>query len=275
MEQQTKGKGRRTAPPEKSAYERVLAARQADRPGIRDFIRHLFEGFMELHGDRLYRDDPSILGGIGFFHRIPVTVIGTAKGRNTEENIRCNFGMGSPEGYRKVIRLMEQAEKFSRPVITFIDTPGAYPGLEAEMNGISGAIAECLACFARIRVPTIAFFTGEGGSGGALALGAADKVYMLENAVYSILSPEGFASILWKDARLAPKAAELMRLTAAELKEDGLVDGIIPEGEGLYANLERVLETELSRLAGMKTEALLKQRQRKYRRIDGLWQQRG
>ena len=175
-------------------YERVAIARSKKRMKITDYIDKLFTEFVELKGDRLYREDPSILGGIAFFHGHPVTVIGHRKGRTTEENIRFNFGMTQPEGYRKAARLMRQAEKFNRPIITFVDTPGAYPGIEAESNGQSNAIAENLALMSTLKVPVITVITGEGGSGGALALAASDRVYMLENSVYSILSPEGFPS---------------------------------------------------------------------------------
>lgn len=258
---------------EPTAYERVQLARKSDRPGIMEFIRALFDDFIELHGDRLYRDDPSIVGGIALFHERPVTVIGHRKGKNTAENIRCNFGMTSPEGYRKARRLMEQAEKFRRPVITLIDTPGAYPGIEAESNGQSNAIAESMACMSRLRVPTVAIVTGEGSSGGALAIAVADVVLMLENAVYSILSPEGFASILWKDAKRAAEACDCMKLTAQDLKGYGLIDGIIDEGELMYSDMDRILSAELERLGRMKPQALVASRYQKFRRIDGLYQQ--
>lgn len=250
-------------------YERVQIARSSDRPSITDYIDELFDDFLEMKGDRLFRDDPSIIGGIAMFHDIPVTVIGHRKGKNTEENIKYNFGMTSPEGYRKACRLMEQAEKFNRPVITFIDTPGAYPGLEAESNGQSNAIAESIALMSRLKVPTIAIITGEGSSGGALAIGMADRVWMLENAVYSILSPEGFATILWKDAKLADKACEVMKITAQELKELGLVDGVIPEGKKLFSRIDRVLVTELEKLQKYSGNTLVTSRYQKYRKMDG------
>jgi len=183
--------------------DRVFLARHPARPNVDDYIRALFTDFFELHGDRGYQDDASIRGGVAYFRDIPVTVIGTRKGRDLTENMEANFGMPNPEGYRKALRLMKQAEKFGRPVITFIDTPGAYPGLEAEKHGQGEAIAKNLMEMARLTVPVIAVVIGEGGSGGALALSVADKILMLENAVYSILSPEGFASILWKDASRA------------------------------------------------------------------------
>ncbi len=255
-----------------TSYEKVQLARSADRPGIMDYIRSLFNHFMEMHGDRLYRDDPAIVGGIAMFHEIPVTIIGHRKGKNTKENIRCNFGMASPEGYRKARRLMEQAEKFDRPVITFIDTPGAYPGIEAESNGQSNAIAENLAYMSRIKVPTIAIITGEGSSGGALAIAVSDRVWMLENAVYSILSPEGYASILWKDAKKAPEASDLMKLTAQELKEFGLIDGILPEGKKLMPAMDQMLQKELNELVKRKKNSLVAARYQKFRKIDGLYQ---
>ncbi|MBQ9989669.1 MAG: acetyl-CoA carboxylase carboxyl transferase subunit alpha [Lachnospiraceae bacterium] len=252
-----------------SAYDRVCLARAKDRPGIADYIDYLFEDFLELKGDRLGKEDSSILGGIASFHGIPVTVIGHRKGKTTEENLACNFGMPLPEGYRKALRLMKQAEKFARPVITFIDTPGAYPGMEAESHGQSIALAECIAQMSALETPVIAIITGEGSSGGALALGVADQVWMLENAVYSILSPEGFASILWKDAKRAPEASELMKITAPQLLEYGLIDGIIPEGPKLMQQVEKMLMSQLGGLLKTRTSLLVKKRYRKFREIDG------
>ncbi len=249
-------------------YETVLEARKTDRPNIMRYIDTLFDDFLELHGDRLYRDDPSIVGGIALFHGRSVTVIGHHKGKNTEENIRFNFGMTSPEGYRKAVRLMKEAEKFGRPVITFVDTPGAYPGLEAETNGQSNAIAESIACMSRLKVPTITIVTGEGSSGGALAIAVSDRVWMLEHAVYAILSPEGFSTILWKDAARAEEASERMKLTAQDLKAYGLIDGIIPEGKSCMAALDRMLRMELEKLQKYKPDALVKNRQQKYRRMN-------
>jgi len=215
-----------------SAAERVAIARHEGRPGTADYIGALFTDFFEQRGDRQCREDASVLGGIALYHGKPVTVIGTRKGRNLEENIKFNFGMPGPEGYRKALRLMKQAEKFGRPVVTLIDTPGAYPGLEAEARGQGEAIARNLMEMSRLSVPVVAVVIGEGNSGGALALAVANTVLMLENAVYSILSPEGFASILWKDAARAPEACELMKLTAQDLLGFGVIDGIIPEPEG-------------------------------------------
>jgi len=249
-----------------TAYEEVQKARDKERPGITDYIDALFEDFIEMHGDRLHRDDPAIVAGIATFKGIPVTVIGHRKGRETQEQIEYNFGMASPEGYRKAKRLMEQAERFHRPVITFIDTPGAYPGIEAENNGQSNAIASSIAYMSMMKTPSIAVVTGEGSSGGALAIAAADKVLMLEHAVYSILSPEGFASILWKDPKMADKASEVMRLTSYDLLEDGFIDGIVREDDKLIKNLEVILERELGQLLKVDIDTLLKKRYLKYRR---------
>ena len=218
-------------------YEKVLAARKSDRPDIMKYIEVLFDDFIEMHGDRYYKDDKSLVAGIASFNGKTVTVIGNRKGKNIEENIRYNFGMASPEGYRKAVRVMKQAEKFRRPVITFVDTPGAYPGMEAESNG-------------------------------ALALAAADRVYMLENAVYSILSPEGFASIIYKDAKKAPQASEIMKLTAQELFTAGLIDGVIAEGDRCFSDIARMLEKELGILGRMKSKELVNSRYDKFRNID-------
>jgi len=250
-------------------YERVLTARRKDRPTITDYIEALFDDFIELKGDRLSGEDASILGGIALFRGIPVTVIGHRKGRTTEENIKYNFGMTSPEGYRKTLRLMKQAEKFKRPVVTFVDTPGAYPGMEAEMHGQSTAIAESIAATVSLKVPVITIITGEGSSGGALAISAADSVWMLENAVYSILSPEGFAAIVWKDAKRASEACDIMKITAGELLEYGLIDGIIPEGGKCYPAISRMLSSELARLRKLSSSTLVSERYKKYRNIEG------
>ena len=236
--------------------QRVALARHPERPGTADFIKHLFTDFFEQRGDRLCAEDGSILGGVARFHGRPVTVLGHRKGRTFEENMKCNFGMPSPEGYRKAQRLMLQAEKFRRPVITFIDTPGAYPGLEAEARGQAEAIARTLALSSRLTVPIVSVVTGEGGSGGALALGVGNRVLMLENAVYSVLSPEGFASILWKDAGRADEAAGVMKLTAADLLRLGVADQVIPEPEGgahndpkaVFAAVDRALTRHLGQL---------------------------
>ena len=258
---------------ERTAAERVALARHPQRPNITDYINGLFTDFFEQRGDRACREDAAILGGIALFHERPVTVIGTRKGNTLEENLRCNFGMPGPEGYRKALRLMKQAEKFHRPIFTFIDTSGAYPGLEAEEHGQGEAIARNLFEMSRLTVPIIAVVTGEGNSGGALALAVANRVLMLENAVYAILSPEGFASILWKDAQRSGEAAELMKLTAPELKKLGVIDGIVLEPEGgaqtnhgeMLRSMDRVLLRELTPLLKESGTALAEQRCRKFR----------
>ncbi|MBK5897549.1 acetyl-CoA carboxylase carboxyl transferase subunit alpha [Catonella massiliensis] len=252
----------------KTPYEKVMLARDKDRLKITDYIDALFDDFVELKGDGITGEDSAILGGIAFYHGLPVTVIGHKKGSSTEENIDCNFGMASPEGYRKAARLMKQAEKFNRPVITIVDTPGAYPGLMAEANGQANAIAENLALMSSLKVPIIAVITGEGSSGGALGIAVADRVFMLENAVYSILSPEGFASILWKDSKKADEAATLMKLTATELLNYGIIDGIITEGSKLIINMDEMISRELTELTKLKEETLLKNRYKKFREID-------
>ena len=215
----------------KDAWERVTISRKNDRPVGQDYIRILFSDFLEFHGDRCYGDDPAIIGGIARFAGIPVTVIAQAKGKSTKENVAHHFGMPSPEGYRKALRLMKQAEKFKRPILLFVDTPGAFCGIEAEERGQGEAIARNLFEMSSMKVPGLSVVIGEGGSGGALALAVADEVWMLENAIYSVLSPEGFASILWKDSKRASEAAEVMKLTAADLKKLGVIEAVIAEPE--------------------------------------------
>lgn len=215
----------------KDAWERVTISRKNDRPIGQDYIRILFSDFLEFHGDRCYGDDPAIIGGIARFAGIPVTVIAQAKGKSTKENVAHHFGMPSPEGYRKALRLMKQAEKFKRPILLFVDTPGAFCGIEAEERGQGEAIARNLFEMSSMKVPVLSVVIGEGGSGGALALAVADEVWMLENAIYSVLSPEGFASILWKDSKRASEAAEVMKLTAADLKKLGVIEAVIAEPE--------------------------------------------
>lgn len=217
---------------EKHAWKRVQVARHKDRPKTEDYINHITDDFIELHGDRRFAEDGSIISGIGLIDGQPVTIIGHQKGNTTEENIARNFGMPNPEGYRKALRLMKQAEKFGRPVITLIDTPGAYCGLGAEERGQAQAIAENLLEMSRLNTKTVAIVIGEGGSGGALALSVSDKIAMLENSVYSVISPEGLASILWKDAKKAPEASEVMKLTAKDLYNLGVIDDIIQEPKG-------------------------------------------
>lgn len=235
----------------KTAWGKVREARQMKRLQTRDYIEHVFDNFMELHGDRYFGDDPAIIGGIAWLDGQPVTVIGIQKGSSVEECAARNYGMPSPEGYRKAVRLMKQAEKFSRPVITFVNTPGAYPGMEAEENGQGEAIARNLAEMSGLRVPVFTFMIGEGGSGGALALAVSNEVWMLEHAVYSILSPEGFASILWKDGKRAKEAAAVMKITAQDLLALNVIDGIIPEFGGADENacqsIARAMKQQLKR----------------------------
>lgn len=227
--------------PEMTAWDRVQIARAGDRPTALDYISLIFRSFMELHGDRAFGDDPAIVGGLARIHHQNVTVIGQQKGRTTKENIKRNFGMPSPEGYRKALRLMKQAEKFNRPIICFVDTPGAFCGLEAEERGQGEAIARNLFEMSSLKVPVLSIVIGEGGSGGALAMAVANEVWMLENSMYSILSPEGFASILWKDGKRANEAAGIMKCTAADLKELGIIEKVIPEEEPVsIANIDTV-----------------------------------
>ncbi|MDR0317839.1 MAG: acetyl-CoA carboxylase carboxyl transferase subunit alpha [Lactococcus lactis] len=250
---------------QKNIADIINEARAADRISARDIIDKVFTDFFELHGDRQLTDDEAIVGGIARFNNQAVTVIGIQKGRNLAENLATNFGQPSPNGYRKALRLMKQAEKFGRPVITFINTAGAYPGIEAEERGQGEAIARNLLEMSDLKVPIIAFITGEGGSGGALALALANKVYILENAVYSVLSPEGFATILWKDGSRRDEAAELMKITAPHLLEMGLVDAIISE-ENLIDNLKRQLTESLGELSLLTETELAEQRYERFRR---------
>ena len=215
-----------------TAWEKVKIAREPDRPTALDYIENIFDDFIELHGDRYFKDDKSIVCGLGNIGKQNYTIVAEQKGRNTKENIERNFGMPNPEAYRKALRFMKQAEKFKRPIITFIDTKGAYPGLGAEERGQGEAIARNLMEMSDLKVPIIAIVIGEGSSGGALAIGVGDKILMLENAVYSILSPEGYASILWKDSTRAEEAAEKMKLTAEDLLELGVIDEVLKEPKG-------------------------------------------
>ena len=259
-----------------TAYERLCAARDQNRPTAIEYIRRMFgESFLELHGDRRYGDDKAVLAGIASLNGMPLTVIALEKGRNVKERVARNFGSAHPEGYRKALRLMKQAEKFDRPIITFIDTPGAYPGKDAEERGQGEAIARNLMEMSGLTVPVIAVVTGEGSSGGALALGVANRILMLENAVYSVLSPEGFASILWKDSSRSGEACEIMKLTAQDLYKDGIVEEIIPEPVGgaqrahgvLFGNLDEALQRQLRSLARMNGRQLAEQRYQKFRQI--------
>jgi acetyl-CoA carboxylase carboxyl transferase subunit alpha len=260
---------------EMKPWDRVQIARHAERPTTLDYISYLFTDFIELHGDRLFGDDEAIVGGVAFYKDLPVTVIGHQRGKDTKENLRRNFGMPHPEGYRKALRLMKQAEKFNRPIICFIDTKGAYPGKAAEERGQSEAIARNLVEMAGLTVPVICIVIGEGGSGGALALGVGNYVHMLENSTYSVISPEGAAAILWKDASQARKAAESMKITAPDLKELGIIDEIIEEVKGgahkdpkrQAEEIDSILESSLNSLLSMSQDELIEQRYEKYKKI--------
>ncbi|WP_153730650.1 acetyl-CoA carboxylase carboxyltransferase subunit alpha [Sporosarcina obsidiansis] len=256
-------------------WDRVQVARHPERPTTKDYIQSLFEDFIELHGDRNFGDDEAIIGGIASFEQNPITIIGHQRGKDTKENVRRNFGMPHPEGYRKALRLMKQAEKFNRPIICFIDTKGAYPGKAAEERGQSEAIARNLVEMAGLKVPVISIVIGEGGSGGALALGVANHIHMLENSTYSVISPEGAASILWKDPTLAKQAAEAMKITAPDLKEMKIIDEIIPEVLGgahrdpiqQATEIRETLRRSLNTLCKLSPEALIDERYEKFRNI--------
>ncbi|WP_413308310.1 acetyl-CoA carboxylase carboxyl transferase subunit alpha [Bacillus sp. 1P10SD] len=256
-------------------WDRVQIARHPNRPTTLDYISYLFEDFFELHGDRTFADDEAIVGGVAKFKGLPVTVIGHQRGKDTKENIRRNFGMPHPEGYRKALRLMKQADKFNRPIICFIDTKGAYPGKAAEERGQSEAIARNLFEMAGLRVPVICIVIGEGGSGGALALGVGNRIHMLENSTYSVISPEGAAAILWKDASLAKNAAETMKITAPDLKELGVIDEIIPEIKGgahkdvkqQSKEIEKCLVSSLKQLLKLSEDELIADRYNRFRTI--------
>jgi acetyl-CoA carboxylase carboxyl transferase subunit alpha len=261
-----------------TAFERVQLARHPERPHTLDFVERLFEDFVEVHGDRRYADDPAIVCGFARFHGMPVTVIGHQKGRDTKQRQFRNFGMPKPEGYRKAIRVMKLGEKFERPIFCFIDTPGAYPGIDAEERGQAEAIAYNLREMVKLSIPVIVTVIGEGGSGGALAIGVGDQVLMLENAVYSVISPEGCAAILWKDSSEARRAAEELKLTAQDLHHEGIIDEVIKEPEGgaqtSYDEAGRLVDAALcARLAESVThnpEARLARRYKKLRSL-GKW----
>ncbi len=261
----------------RSSWECVLLSRQQNRPSASYYINTICDEFMELHGDRYYGDDAAMITGIGTVNGRAVTFIGNRKGANMKENIACNYGMSNPEGYRKALRAAKQAEKFNRPVVCFIDTPGAYPGLGAEQRGIGEAIARNLKEFATLKVPVLSFIIGEGGSGGALGIGIGDKLYMLENAVYSVITPEGFASILLRDPSQAQSAAEAMKMTSRDLKEFQIIHDIIPEAPGgahtdpkLTADaIRETIIRDLDNLCSKPYENLVRYRLRKIRNIDG------
>jgi acetyl-CoA carboxylase carboxyl transferase subunit alpha len=258
-----------------SAWQRTQLARHPQRPYTLDYVRMLFEGFSEIHGDRAFGDDAAIVCGMARFHGKPVMVIGHQKGRDTRENLTRNWGMPKPEGYRKALRAMELAVKFKRPVVTFVDTMGAYPGVDAEERGQAEAIARNLREMARLPVPVVVNITGEGGSGGALAIAVGDRVHMFENSIYSVISPEGCASILWRDASKADRAAEAMKITAPDLLELGVIDEIVPEPEGgAHTNheeaarlFEPVLARALEELGRLEPGELVERRYQKFRKM--------
>jgi acetyl-CoA carboxylase carboxyl transferase subunit alpha len=261
-----------------SAFERVKLARHLDRPYTLDFVERLFEDFVEVKGDRRYAEDPAMVCGFARYRGVPVGVVGQQKGRDAKQRRYRNFGMTKPEGYRKALRLMRLADKFGRPIVTFIDTQGAYPGIDAEERGQAEAIARNLFEMSRLRVPVVGVVIGEGGSGGALAIGVADQVLMLENAVYSVITPEGCAAILFKDAAEAPRAAEFLRLTAPELHRAGLVDEVVPEPSGGAQNdwdeaarlLDAALRESLQKTAALAPEERLTRRYKRLRAL-GSW----
>jgi acetyl-CoA carboxylase carboxyl transferase subunit alpha len=263
-----------------SIWRRVELARHPDRPYSTDYISRIFEGFIELHGDRVFGDDPAIIGGLGFLDGRPVTILANQKGRSLKENVRRNHGMANPEGYRKALRLAKQAEKFHRPIVSFIDTAGAYPGLGAEERGIGEAIARNLLGFSQLKTPIVCVIIGEGGSGGALGLCVGDKIYMLENAIYSVISPEGYASILLRDAGRAKDAAAMMRITSADLLEFKVINGVIAEPPGgaqedpeaVARSIKAILVRELEDLSGRNPSVLVRYRNQKIRKV-GHWKE--
>ncbi|MBX9602233.1 MAG: acetyl-CoA carboxylase carboxyltransferase subunit alpha [Bryobacteraceae bacterium] len=262
------------APPNPS-WERVQLARHAKRPHTLDYVQRLFTGFAELHGDRSFADDPAIVAGMAWFEDRPVMVIGQQKGRDTKQRVYRNYGMPKPEGYRKALRVMRMASKFGRPIVTFLDTPGAYPGVDAEERGQAEAIALNLREMSRLRVPVVVVVIGEGGSGGALGLGVGNRVYMMENSVYSVISPESCAAIIYRDSANAPKAAAALKMTAEDLLKLNLVDGIVPEPEGgaqqdpdaAAESLRGVLRAAIGELTVLSPEQLIEDRYQKFRRM--------
>lgn len=256
-------------------WQRTLLARHAQRPYMMDYVRLLFENFQELHGDRMFGDDAAMVTGLARYKGRPVVLVGQQKGRDTKQRVAQNFGQAKPEGYRKALRVMQLAAKFGRPIFTFIDTPGAYPGIDAEERGQAEAIARNLREMVRLPIPIIVTITGEGGSGGALAIAVGDRVSMLENSIYSVISPEGCASILWRDAAKAEDAAKALKITAKDLQELGMIDEIVPEPEGgahldheaAAALLDRVLDRSLRELSRIPPAELLGQRYEKFRRM--------
>lgn len=270
-------------PPPNPSWERVQLARHPKRPHALDYITRLFTDFTELHGDRAFGDDAAVVGGMGFFEERPVMVLGQQKGRDTKQKLHRNFGMPKPEGYRKALRLMEMADKFRRPIITLLDTPGAYPGIDAEERGQAEAIALTIREMARFRVPIIVAVIGEGGSGGALGLGVGNRVFMLENTIYSVISPESCAAIIWRDAGKAELAAAALRLTAPDLQRLGLIDGIVPEPpEGAHTDYDAAAESlrltlrgALNDLSQLGPEQLIEDRYRKFRQMGNFFAEAG
>jgi acetyl-CoA carboxylase carboxyl transferase subunit alpha len=271
-------KVRETSGDSEQAWKKVALARHPDRPYSLDYIERIFDGFIELHGDRAFGDDAAIVGGIAMLDGMPVTIIANQKGRTLKDNMRRNHGMGNPEGYRKALRLARQAEKFHRPIITFVDTSGAYPGIGAEERGIGSAIACNLRDFSRLATPVICVIIGEGGSGGALGLCVGDKIYMLENAIYSVISPEGAASILLRDASKAKEAAAMLRITSGDLYAFGLINGVIKEPvDGAHTNVDetaasikKTLLRDVKDLGERNPQVLVRYRTQKIRKI-GCW----
>ena len=259
-------------------WQQTQIARHPQRPSILDYMKHMCEDFVELHGDRTFGDDKAVVGGFAMFRDRSICVIGHEKGQSFKERVKRNFGMANPEGYRKALRLMQLAEKFKRPVVTFIDTPGAYPGIGAEERGQARAIARNLFAMSRLRVPIVAIITGEGGSGGALALGVADRIVMLEHSIYSVISPEGCAAILWEDATKTQAAAAALKMTGAELLKLGIADEVVPEPlggahrdvEDTSQSLAQTLHTQLNQLLTTSTEQLLANRYEKFRQMAAL-----
>ncbi len=251
--------------------EKMKIIHDPKRPTIDDYIHDLLDDFIELHGDRYYGEDAAICAGVGTLAGMPVTVIGHRKGKDTETNLKANFGMANPEGYRKALRLAKQAEKFKRPVLCFVDTSGAFPGVGAEERGQGEAIARCLAEFMNLRTPVVSLITGEGGSGGAIALAVADRVLMLENAIYSVISPRGAASLLWKDPSREMEAAEALRITAQDLLELGIVEGIVSEGNSTTALMRNVKKALLESIqlsyAHNSVDIMLQKRYEKFRKV--------
>ena len=258
-----------------AVWDSVSLARHAKRPLFLDYVGHLFTEFDELHGDRVFGDDRAVIGGLARFNDLPVMVIGQHRGRSTRERIAHNFGMAYPEGYRKAIRLAKLAERFKLPVLTFIDTQGAYPGVDAEERGQAQAIAESIATFSSLKTPIIVTIIGEGGSGGALAIGVGDRINMLQHSIYSVISPEGCASILWKTAEKAPEASEALKLNSSNLYQLGLIDAVVEEGEGAHIDarlvmeaLQQLLSDQLAELTQLESDELVEQRYQRLKRFD-------